>query len=174
MACSHTPSEKLQVIMQLTLFPHISAQVAELTALIEALTQSTGETVTVYSDSAYVITTVHSSISRWRRRGFLKSDGTPAAHRDLLELLINTLTLPKCFALVKCAAHIGGKDSVSQGNVLAGQVVQKSAYGAIEEAWVRSVQRILESEPSPDKPYTETASLFLSELQETTLHEQRE
>ena len=76
------------------LFVNGSAQAAELIALIEALTLSTGKVVTIYYDSAYATTTVHSSINRWKRLGFVKSDNTPVVHKDLLELLIHALTLP--------------------------------------------------------------------------------
>ena len=63
-ARSHVPTERLQITAQQTLLPHLSTQEAELIALIEVLTQSTGRTVTIYSDSAYVTTTVHSTIAK--------------------------------------------------------------------------------------------------------------
>ena len=85
----------LWVSARLTLLSRFSAQAAELIALIETLTLSTGKTVTIYSDSTYVTTTVHSSIARWRRRGFLKSDCTLVMHRELLKLLIDALVLLK-------------------------------------------------------------------------------
>ncbi|KAJ1173047.1 hypothetical protein NDU88_004889 [Pleurodeles waltl] len=115
MAHSHAASETLHITAQLTLLSHFSAQTAELTALIEAFTQSSGKMVTIYSDSAYVTTTVHSGIGRWRRQGFLTSDGTPVAYRVLLEQLIDVLTLPKRVTMVKCGAHMGGRDFISWG-----------------------------------------------------------
>ena len=102
---SSSPAEELQVAARLTLLPHLSAQSAELIALIEALMQSTDKIVNIYSDSTYVTTTELSSIARWRRQGFLKSDGRPVMHRELLKRLIDALALPKRVALVKCALH---------------------------------------------------------------------
>ena len=87
------------------------------------------DTVEIYSDSAYVTPTVYSSISRWKRLGFLKSDGTPVMDMDLLELLINALTLPKRVAVIKCAAHTGGQDFISRGNALADWATKEAVNG---------------------------------------------
>ncbi|XP_069081661.1 uncharacterized protein [Pleurodeles waltl] len=104
-AMQHNSSDTLQITEQITLPSQYSAQAAELVALGAALKQGEGETITVYSDSAYVTTTVHSSIMRWNRRGFLKYDGSTVMHRTLLEDLIQALTLPHAVAVVKCVVH---------------------------------------------------------------------
>ncbi|KAJ1138460.1 hypothetical protein NDU88_004844 [Pleurodeles waltl] len=67
-------SDTLQIVSQILLPSHFSAHAAEFVTIIEALQQAEGLEVTIYSDSAYVATTVHSSIHRWGRRRFLKSD----------------------------------------------------------------------------------------------------
>ena len=137
---SNTADGELWVSARLTLLPRFLAQAAELIALNEALTLITGKSVTIYSDSAYITTTVHSSIARWRRRGILKSNSTPIMHRELLELLIDALALPKWVALVKCAAHTGGKDFVSRGNALADHTAKEAAYRTCAETHMLLVQ----------------------------------
>ncbi|KAJ1117174.1 hypothetical protein NDU88_005374 [Pleurodeles waltl] len=112
-------SDTLQIVSQIPLPSHFSTQAAELVDMIEALQHAEGLEVTIYSDSAYVTTTMHSTIRRWERRGFLKSDGSPVMHKDLLEQLIKALTLPSKVAVIKCAAHTNQQDLISRGNTLA-------------------------------------------------------
>ncbi|KAJ1150325.1 hypothetical protein NDU88_003119 [Pleurodeles waltl] len=120
-------SDTLQIVSQIPLPSHFSAQAAELVAMIEALQHAEGLEVTIYSDSAYVTTTVHSSIRRWERRGFLKSDGSPVMHKDLLAQLIKALTLPFKVEVIKCAAHTNQQDLVSRGNALADWAAKEAA-----------------------------------------------
>ncbi|KAJ1097615.1 hypothetical protein NDU88_002732 [Pleurodeles waltl] len=109
-------SDTLQIVRQIPLPSHFSAQAAELVAMIEALQHADGLEVTIYSDSAYVTTTVHSSIHRWERRGFLKSDGSPVMHKDLLAQLIKALTLPsKVARQEKCTTAAQQTSPISVG-----------------------------------------------------------
>ncbi|XP_078533692.1 uncharacterized protein LOC144819836 [Lissotriton helveticus] len=128
-AQQNNSSDSLDIVQQITLPPHYSAQAAELVALIAALKHGADKRITVYSDSAYVTTTTHSSILRWKRRGFLKTDGTPVMHKQLLEELIDSLTLPAEVAVVKCAAHTNGQDFVSRGNAMADWAAKAAAKG---------------------------------------------
>ncbi|KAJ1205212.1 hypothetical protein NDU88_000647 [Pleurodeles waltl] len=120
-------SDTSQIVSQITLPSHFSAQAAELVATIEALQHAEGLEITIYSDSAYVTTTMHSSIHRWKRRGFLKSDGSPVMHKDLLVQLIKALTLPSKVAVIKCAAHTNQQDLLSRGNALADWAAKEAA-----------------------------------------------
>ncbi|KAJ1098260.1 hypothetical protein NDU88_003376 [Pleurodeles waltl] len=114
-------SDTLQIVSQIPLPLHFSAQVAELIAIIEALQPAEG------LDSAYVTTTVNSSIHRWERRGFLKSDGSPVMQKDLLAQLVKALTLPSKVVVIKCAAHTNQQDLVSRGNALADWAAKEAA-----------------------------------------------
>ncbi|XP_069494394.1 ribonuclease H-like [Ambystoma mexicanum] len=107
---------------------HYSAQAAELEALIEALRTSKGCYVTIYSDSAYVTTTVNTGLSHWRRRGFRRADGSPVQHDDLLNALISALAGPSVVAAVKCQAHTQNIDEISSGNVAADAAAKEAAY----------------------------------------------
>ena len=63
MGDNQTSPDSLKITAQLTLLQRLSAQAATLIALIDALTQGIGHVITVYSDSTYATTTVHSSMS---------------------------------------------------------------------------------------------------------------
>ncbi|KAJ1081692.1 hypothetical protein NDU88_001870 [Pleurodeles waltl] len=171
-------SDTLQIVSQIPLPSHFSAQAAELVAMIEALQHAEGLEVTIYSDSAYVTTTVHSSIRRWEKRGFLKSDGCPAMHKDLLGQLIKALTLPSKVAVIKCAAHTNQQDLASRGNALADWAAKEAAKASPnfseqdEHTLGMMINRQSATELPP--PYTETARLHLRELQEQALPHERE
>lgn len=67
----------------------------ELMAVIEALKALAGESapIVVHSDSRYVINGATKGWARsWQRRGWKKSDGSPALNPDLWERLLNLLS----------------------------------------------------------------------------------
>ncbi|KAJ1176566.1 hypothetical protein NDU88_001840 [Pleurodeles waltl] len=172
-------SDTLQIVSQLPLPSHFSAQAAELVAMIEALQHAEGLEVTIYSDSAYVTTTVHSSSRRWERRGFLKSDGSPVMHKDLLEQLIKALALPSKVAVIKCAAHTNQQDLISRGNALADWAAKEVAktspnFSEHDEHTLGMMINRQQSVTELPPPYTETARLHLRELQEQALPHERE
>ncbi|XP_069478216.1 ribonuclease H-like [Ambystoma mexicanum] len=111
MAVVRMEEDSYETIVHKCLLSHYSGQVAELTALIEALRTAKGCTVTIYSDSAYATTTVHSGLSRWRRRGFRRADGSPVQHAALLNELIDALSEPSVVAVVKCQANTNNTDA---------------------------------------------------------------
>ena len=68
-----------------SLFPHhLSAQTAELIALMEACKLATGKTLTVYSDSRYAFDVTHDFGALWQHRNFLTSSGKKIAHHGLI------------------------------------------------------------------------------------------
>ncbi|XP_069488850.1 ribonuclease H-like [Ambystoma mexicanum] len=92
---------EFEVIVQKRLPPHFSAQAAELVALIEALQTAKVCIVTIYTDSAYMATTVHGGLARWGRRGFRREDRSPVQHATLLGELSDVLKEPTLVAVVK-------------------------------------------------------------------------
>ncbi|XP_069486287.1 ribonuclease H-like [Ambystoma mexicanum] len=128
MAVVRMEEDGYETIVQKRLPSHYSAQAAELTALIEALHAAKGCTVTIYSDSANATTTVHSGLSRWRRRGFRRADGSPVQHAALFTELIDALAEPSVMAVVKCQAHTNNTDAVSLGNAAADAAVKEASY----------------------------------------------
>ena len=81
----------------------------ELMACLVALQELEGteRTVTLYSDSSYVVNGIEKGWARgWRSRGWRKSDGQPALNADLwMELLRLNESLPVTFRWVK--GHAG-------------------------------------------------------------------
>ncbi|XP_069476364.1 ribonuclease H-like [Ambystoma mexicanum] len=116
MAVVRLEEGEYEVLVQHRLSSHFSAQAVELIALIEALHAAKGCTVTIYTDSAYMITTVHGGLARWGRRGFRRADGSPVQHAELLKELIEALHEPTMVAIVKCQAHTSNTDVVALGN----------------------------------------------------------
>ncbi|XP_069461297.1 ribonuclease H-like [Ambystoma mexicanum] len=117
-----------EIIVQKRLPEYYSAQAAELGVLTEALLAAKWCAIIIYSDSAYAITNVHAGLSRWRRRGFRRADGSPVQHAELLNDLIKALAEPIVVALVKCQAHTHNCDKISLGKAAAYAAAKKAAY----------------------------------------------
>lgn len=81
-------------------------------------------TVTVYSDSAYVVNTFNSWVWSWRKRGWLKSDNKTPENLDLIQAYCELYDKGYRINLRKCAGHSG-----IPGNELA----DKMAVAAKEE-----------------------------------------
>ncbi|XP_069486300.1 ribonuclease H-like [Ambystoma mexicanum] len=110
-----------KVIIQQRLPAHYSA-------LIEALHAAKGCAVTIYTDSAYMTTTVHGRLARWGRRGLHRADGSPVQHEELLKDLIEALKDPTKVAIVKCQAHTTNTDVISLGNAAVDAAAKEASY----------------------------------------------
>ncbi|KAJ1127894.1 hypothetical protein NDU88_006287 [Pleurodeles waltl] len=142
---------------------------------------------------------MHSCILRWKRQGFLKSNGTPAMHRQLLEELIDALPLPAEVAVVQCTAHANGQDFVFRGNALADWAAKAAARGHPPAASTEAQQvpillahnlptteqsngKDVETAPDPPpqhiiddtQPYEHIAHLHLRKVQENAPDEEKE
>jgi len=96
-----------------------SAQQAELFALTRACCLAEGQIVTIFTDSSYAFGTVHEFGALWRERGFITSSGAWVKNGTWIANLLEAILLPNQIAVVKCDAHTGGSDDVSQGNARA-------------------------------------------------------
>ncbi|XP_069488960.1 ribonuclease H-like [Ambystoma mexicanum] len=148
MAVVRLEEGEYEVLVQYRLPSHFSAQAAELVALIEALRAAKGCTVTIYTDSAYMTTTVHGGLARWGRRGFRRADGTPVKHAELLQEFIEALKEPTTVAIVKCQAHTSNTDIVSLGNAAADAAAKEASYFQKETAG----EYILQQQASEELP----------------------
>lgn len=106
-----------------------SAQAAEIVALTEACKLMEGKHVTIYTDSQYAFSTVHTFAQYWKNRGMITSSGKPVTHAELLSALLQAVQLPKKIAICKCAAHTTGIDRVSLGNEFADKMAKEAAAG---------------------------------------------
>lgn len=108
-----------------------SAQAAEITALTRACILSTNMSVNIYTDSQYAFGVVHNFALLWKERGFLTSHGTPIQHGNLINALLEAITLPTKLAVIKCAAHKRVTDEIGQGNALADKIARQTALGEV-------------------------------------------
>ncbi|KAJ1174755.1 hypothetical protein NDU88_000047 [Pleurodeles waltl] len=102
--------------------------------------------VTIYTDSQYAFGVAHSFGRLWKERGFLTSHGTKIQHGQLVNELLESLTLPLQVAIVKCSAHKNVTDDVGRGNAFADEIAKETAkdvmnrmYGAGPARWVGDV-----------------------------------
>jgi ribonuclease HI len=84
-----------------------SAQQAEPLALTTACKTGEGKRVTIFSDSAYAIGVCLSWCGVWRSRGFHNACGIH--NRTMVLDLLGAMMLYSALAIVKVAAHTGGK-----------------------------------------------------------------
>lgn len=83
-----------KILLKKALPPHFSAQAAELVALTEACKLMKAQDVTIYTDSQYFFSTVHTFAQYWANRGMITSTGKPVTHAKLLTELLNAVKLP--------------------------------------------------------------------------------
>ena len=89
-----------QVLEAKSLPQGISAHLAELVALTQALELSKGQRVNIYTDSKYAYLTLHAHAAIWKERQFKTATGEPIKHfRDIKRLL--SLVLKKYIVLKK-------------------------------------------------------------------------
>lgn len=110
---------------------HYSAQAAELVALTRACELMKGKDVTIYTDSQYAYSTLHTFAQHWKHRGMVTSTGKMVTHAELLTKLLGAILLPRTVAVVKCAAHTNKTDDVSKGNDFADKTAKEAAKRAI-------------------------------------------
>ncbi|XP_049328657.1 uncharacterized protein LOC125797840 [Astyanax mexicanus] len=104
-----------------------SAQKAELLAVIAALELAEGREVTIYSDSAWVVSAAHVDIPHWKPAGYVTSSGKPVKHQSELMKLEAAIHKPTKVAIVKCKGHQKGDTLVSRGNDAADKAAKKAA-----------------------------------------------
>uniref|UniRef100_A0A3B1JAJ5 ribonuclease H n=1 Tax=Astyanax mexicanus TaxID=7994 RepID=A0A3B1JAJ5_ASTMX len=110
---------------------NLSAQAAELKAVIEACKYATGKSVVIFSDSRYVFGVVHDYGAIWKQRNFLTSSGAHIAHHKLVSELLDAILLPAEIAVCKCEAHTKKTDSISLGNARADAAAKRAACNTV-------------------------------------------
>ncbi|KAJ1217273.1 hypothetical protein NDU88_004868 [Pleurodeles waltl] len=131
----------LHTIVEAARIPHNSAQAAELIALTRACVLSKEMKVTIYTDSQYVFGVAHSFGRLWKERGFLTSHGAKIQHGQLVNELLESLTLPLQVAIVKCSAHKKVTDDVGRGNAFADEIAKETAKDVMNRMYVAGPAR---------------------------------
>ncbi|XP_044840050.1 uncharacterized protein LOC123346638 [Mauremys mutica] len=135
-------------IHKFKLSPNLSAQAAELVALIEALRLGAGKTLNLYTDSRYAYMVVHAHGTLWRERGFITASGQKIAHGSLIKMLLEALMLPLRVAVIHVRAHGKAPEAEQRRyNQLADQAAKEAARdGAL---WLLMVQDTEAKTPPP-------------------------
>ena len=97
----------------------LSAQLAELVALTQALELSKGQLVNIYTDSKYAYLTLHVHAAIWKERQFKVATGGPIKHFRVIERLLTTIYCPKEIAVMHCKGHSRVWSKAVKGNQMA-------------------------------------------------------
>ncbi|XP_073399116.1 uncharacterized protein [Dendrobates tinctorius] len=147
-----------EVVKAEPLAPHMSAQEAELTALIEALKGADGRRYNIYTDSRYAFGVAHDYGPIWRARDFLTSTGTPVKHGHLIKQLMEALLLPKEVAIIKVKAHTKLNTTEARGNDKADRAAKEAArrprHNETPEAPPLVMTQRIKKEPIPSNQET--------------------
>uniref|UniRef100_UPI00398EE68E ribonuclease H-like n=1 Tax=Pristiophorus japonicus TaxID=55135 RepID=UPI00398EE68E len=100
----------------------LSAQVAELVALTEALKLAEGKTVNIYTNSRYAFGVVHDYMTAWGRRDFITTGGEPVKNQVRIRNLLEASSKPTQAAVIKIKAHQKVKTKEQEGNQAADKV----------------------------------------------------
>ncbi|XP_066432751.1 uncharacterized protein [Eleutherodactylus coqui] len=115
----------------------MSAQEAELQALISACKLAKGKTANIYTDSRYALGVAHDFGLIWKTRGFLTTAGTPVKHHEAIGELMDALLLPTQVAVLKVKAHGKLNSPEARGNYLADKAAKEAAAGPDEGSETR-------------------------------------
>ncbi|XP_078518311.1 protein NYNRIN-like [Lissotriton helveticus] len=131
----------LSTIVETARVSQNSAQAAELIALTRACVLAKGKRANVFTDSQYAFGVAHSFGRLWKERGFITSHGTKIQHGQLVNDLLESLTLPTEVAIVKCSAHKAITDDVGRGNAFADEIAKQTARNMMSRMYVATSAR---------------------------------
>jgi ribonuclease HI len=94
-----------QVVEHGWLPDHWSAQQAELSALIRALTLADGKRANIYTDSCYVFAILHIHGAIYKERGLLTSGGKESKSSQQILQLLEAVWKPGAIAIIHCPTH---------------------------------------------------------------------
>ncbi|XP_078061416.1 ribonuclease H-like [Mustelus asterias] len=128
-------NDKLETVKSGRIDGGLSAQVAELVALTQALELSEGKTVNIDSDRRYAFGVIHDYRTAWGRRGFITTGGTPIKHQQRIEALLRARERPREATVIKIKAHQKepGRDNPDWFNFNGNQAADRAAQLAREQ-----------------------------------------
>ncbi|XP_048366452.1 uncharacterized protein LOC125440637 [Sphaerodactylus townsendi] len=94
----------------------MSAQAAELMALLRALHIAHELSVNIYTDSRYAFGVVHAYAELWHQRGLLTAAGDQIKHASLILQILAAVHLPQQVAVIHCKGHAAGDSLIAKGN----------------------------------------------------------
>ncbi|RMC05594.1 hypothetical protein DUI87_17679 [Hirundo rustica rustica] len=118
---------------------NISAQKAEIIALIRALELAKGKEINIYMDSRYAFGVVHAHGAIWKERGLLNSQGKSIKHAQEILRLLDAIQLPEKVAIMHIKAHQKMSSELEEGNMLADREAKEAAKGEVPDKAVEAV-----------------------------------
>ena len=106
--------------------PGISAQLAELIALTQALELGKGKRVAIYTDSKYAFLMLQAHAAIWKERGQVTTRGSPIKYGDQILRLLEAVHLPAEVSVSHCKGHQKGSMEVARGNQAADQAAKRA------------------------------------------------
>ena len=147
-------------------------------AVAQVLRHPRGKQVNIYTNSRYVLTTLHVHGAIYKERGLLTAGGKEIKNRKEILQLLEAVWKPSQVAVIHCKGHQRGTDPISKGNRLADQAAKEVAaqlsptggpesifkvhlmpelplsprYSKEEDQWTLNERRIKEKEGSRKLP----------------------
>lgn len=157
----HFPNGELKDISKVYRQAGCSNQRTELYAIITAVRYIGKKfdlrhtTVTIYTDSEYVINCITKWADAWVRNGWITKSGTSVCNKDFIE------TLYKYYhkyhiELRHVAAHTGNDDDHSIANDVADTLARRATTRRNQELSDEAQQIVIESEQNPEQIVIET------------------
>jgi len=104
-----------------------SAQACELYALWRALELLKDKVGTIFTDSKYAYSIVHTFGKNWKERGLMNTQGKELTHQGLTVRILDSLKGPKEIAVTHSRGHQQGTSYWVRGNNLADKEAEEAA-----------------------------------------------
>lgn len=147
-----TECENIEVLEKGKLPLNWSAQCCEVCALKRGLDLLEGDQGTIYSDSQYAFEIVHTFGKIWEERGYLNSKGKDLMHKELIRLVLASLSKPTEIAVV----HIRGQQKAGtlegKGNQLVDRAAKEAALGTGKPVKVFTLSETPSEREEKEKP----------------------
>ncbi|XP_077144850.1 uncharacterized protein LOC143807318 [Ranitomeya variabilis] len=171
--CAVTSNQ--EILWSRSLPPSLSAQEAELIALMKAYQMAEDKTEKMYTDSRYSHGIAHDFGPIWAARDFITASGTTVKHHGAIKDLLNTLQLPKVVTVLKVKAHgklntVGARGN-NMADMAAKETVKGRQYGQVEEVVEPDGYYRTAEDRKPDKM---TSCDLLKKLQEQAPKDKKE
>ena len=115
----------LRVVWVELLPPEMSAQKAELIALIKAVDLGASKKINICTDSRYAFATAHIHEAIYQYRVLLTSNGREVKNKAEIKALLNTFVRPTKVSVIHCPSHQEGESHIARGNNLADKVAKE-------------------------------------------------
>ena len=132
-------------------------------AVAQVLRHPRGKQVNIYTNSRYVLTTLHVHGAIYKERGLLTAGGKEIKNKKEILQLLEAVWNSSQVAVIHCKGHQRGTDPISKGNWLADEAAKEAATNQAPQ-WALS-QSLSSSWPQLVKQHHETTHLGKAALE---------